>query len=130
VGDLDNDGRLDIVVVHRDRPLAVLRNVTDASHSLGVRLRGKISASTPVGARVTCQVGGRTMVRWVTAGTGYRSANDPRLWFGLAASQSVDRLEVRWPSEVEQKWFAISGNRILEILEGDEPVTRMSLPRR
>jgi enediyne biosynthesis protein E4 len=130
VGDLDNDGRLDIVVVHRDRPLAVLRNMTDASHSLGVRLRGKISASTPVGARVTCRVGGRTMVRWVTAGTGYLSANDPRLWFGLGASQSVDRLEVRWPSGVEQKWSAISGNRILEILEGEEPVTRMSLPRR
>jgi enediyne biosynthesis protein E4 len=128
VGDLDNDGRLDIVVVHRDAPLALLRNVSDAGHVLGLRLRGKASASMPVGACVTCRVAGRTMVRWVTAGTGYLSAHDSRLWFGLGTSSSVDALEVRWPNGVAQKWSGIIGDRIIEIREGQEPVTRTSVP--
>jgi hypothetical protein len=128
VGDLDNDGRLDIVVVHRDAPLAVLRNTTDAGHSLGLRLRG--TASTPVGARVTCRSGGRTMVRWCTSGVGYLSANDPRLWFGLGLSRSVNTLEIRWPSGAEQRWNDIAGDRILDIREGEEPVPLISFPRR
>jgi enediyne biosynthesis protein E4 len=127
-GDLDNDGRLDLIVVHRDAPLAVLRNTSDAGHSLGLRLRGKLS--TPVGARVTCRARGRTMVRWITTGAGYLSSHDSRLWFGLGTSQSVDSLEVRWPSGAEQKWSDVAGDRILEILEGQEPAMWMALPRR
>jgi enediyne biosynthesis protein E4 len=127
-GDLDNDGRLDLIVVHRDAPLAVLRNTSDAGHSLGLRLRGKLS--TPVGARVTCRARGRTMVRWITTGAGYLSSHDSRLWFGLGTSRSVDSLEIRWPSGAEQKWSDVAGDRILEILEGQEPAMWMSLPRR
>ena len=48
------------------------------------------SGKTPVGARVTCRAGGRTAVRWLTSGTSYLAANDPRLWFGLG-SGPIDR---------------------------------------
>ena len=129
VGDLDNDGRLDLVVVHRDAPVALLRNVSKAGHALGLRLRGKASASTPVGARVTCRVGRNTMVRWITAGTGYLSTHDSRLWFGLGSAGSVDRLEVHWPSGADQSWSGVVGDRIVEIREGEKPVEQMSLHR-
>ena len=49
-GDLDNDGRVDLVVVHRDAAAAVLRNSTRGGHWLGLRLRGTRSGRTPVGA--------------------------------------------------------------------------------
>src|SRR5262249_53206548 len=60
-GDLDNDGRVDLVVVHRDAPAALLRNGTSSGHWLGLRLRGTRSGRSPVGARVTCRAGGRSL---------------------------------------------------------------------
>src|SRR5262245_57357323 len=96
-GDLDNDGRVDLVVIHRDVPAALLNNRTRGGHWLGLHLQGTRSGRTPVGARVTCRAGGRTSVRWLTSGTSYLSASDPRIWFGIGSAPVVERLEVDWP---------------------------------
>jgi tetratricopeptide (TPR) repeat protein len=120
-GDLDNDGRVDLVVVHRDQPVALLRNTTPGGHWLGLRLIGTRSGNTPVGARVTCRAGGRTAVRWLTSGTSYLAASDPRLWFGLGPARRIDRLEVRWPSGLVQSWDDLPSNRILALKEGHDP---------
>ncbi len=119
-GDLNNDGRVDLVVVHRDAPTALWWNRGEGGHWLGLRLRGTRSGRTPVGARVTCRAGGRTIVRRLTSGTGYLSAHDPRLWFGLGNSAEVERLEVRWPSGAIQSWAGLSADRILVIEEGKD----------
>ncbi len=119
-GDLDNDGRVDLLVIHRDAPAVLLWNRAQGGHWLGIQLRGTRSGRTPVGTRVTCQIGHRTQVRWMTSGTGYLSAHDPRLWFGLGDAAQVDRLEVRWPSGTVQSWTDLAANRILVIEEGKE----------
>ena len=124
-GDLDNDGRVDLVVVHRDGPAAVLRNLTPGGHWLGLRLRGTRSGPTPVGARVTCRSGGREQVRILSSGTSYLSAHDLRLWFGLATSTRVESLHVRWPSGLEQVFSDLPADRILELREGDSAVRRL-----
>jgi len=128
-GDLDNDGRVDLVVVHRDAPAALLRNRTEGGHWLGLRLRGTRSGRSPVGACVTCWAGGRASVRWLTSGTGYLSSSDPRLWFGLGPARSVERLEVRWPSGKVQAWPDLTADRILDIREGDAPACLITRPR-
>ncbi len=125
-GDLDNDGRIDLVVVHRDLPAAVLHNRTRGGHWLGVRLRGTRSGRTPVGARVVCQAGDRSQVRWVTSGTGYLSSSDPRLWFGLGAARKIDHIEVRWPSGTVQRWSDLAVDRVVELREGDDQATTQS----
>ena len=109
------------MIVHRDAPAAVLRNNTRGGHWLGLRLRGTRSGRTPVGARVTCQAGGRSRVRWLTSGTSYLASSDPRLWFGLGSASKADRLEVRWPSGTVQTWSDLAADRILELREGDDP---------
>jgi tetratricopeptide (TPR) repeat protein len=129
-GDLDNDGRVDLVVVHRDAPAALLRNVTRGGHWLGLRLRGTRSGRTPVGARVTCRAGGRSRVRWLTSGTSYLSSNDPRLWFGLGSAEKVEALEVRWPSGTVQSWSDLPADRILDLREGDGALGQGFDPRR
>ncbi len=122
-GDLDNDGRVDLVVVHRDRPVAILKNTTLGGHWLGLRLvGGPKSGKTPIGARVTCRAGGRTAVRWLTSGTSYLGANDPRVWFGLGPADKVDRIEVRWPSGALESWNDLPADRVLEVREGGEPI--------
>jgi tetratricopeptide (TPR) repeat protein len=117
-GDLDNDGRVDLVVVHRDGAAALLWNRAAGGHSLGLLLRGTRSGRTPIGARVTCRAGGRSAVRSLTSGTGYLSAHDPRLWFGLGGTTKVDRLEIRWPSGAVQSWTDLPADRIIVIEEG------------
>ena len=121
-GDLDNDGRVDLVAIHRDSLAAVPRNKTSGGHWLGIWLRGTRSGKTPVGARVSCLTARGTVVRWVTGGTGYLSAHDPRVWFGLGALSRVERLEVRWPSGLLQAWENLDADRILEIEEGVEEI--------
>jgi tetratricopeptide (TPR) repeat protein len=118
-GDLDNDGRVDLVVVHRDAAAAVLHNGTRGGHWLGLRLRGTQSGCSPVGARVICQAGGRSRVRWLTSGTSYLSSSDPRLWFGLGSAPKAEHLEVRWPSGTIQTWSDVAADRILDLREGD-----------
>jgi hypothetical protein len=121
-GDLDNDGRTDVIIVHRDVPAVFLRNVAPSSaHWLSVRLRGS-KTSVPVGASVTCRARGITTRRWVTSGTSYLAANDPRLAFGLGRARTVDRLEIEWPSGRVQAWENLSSDRFLAIREGENPV--------
>jgi tetratricopeptide (TPR) repeat protein len=120
-GDLNNDGRVDLVVVHRDAPAAILWNRSRGGHWLGLKLRGTRSPRTPIGARVRCQAGGRTITRWLTSGSGYLSAHDPRLWFGLGSTAKVARLEVTWPSGMVQSWTNLEVDALLEIEEGSNP---------
>jgi hypothetical protein len=70
---------------------------------------------------VACRAGGRTSVRWLTSGTSYLSMNDPRLWFGLGASPTVERLEVHWPSGILQSWSNLPADRILDVQEDQAP---------
>jgi tetratricopeptide (TPR) repeat protein len=119
-GDLNNDGRVDLLVVHRDATAVLLWNRARTGHWLGVRLHGTRSGRTPVGAQVTCWVGDRSLTRWFTSGTGYLSVHDPRLWFGLGDAATVDRLEVKWPSGRVQSWTNLAADRILKIVEGSE----------
>ena len=105
-GDLDNDGRVDLVVVHRDAPAVLLRNQTAGGHWLGIKLKGTRSGSTPVGARVSCRTKDKTMVRLVTSGTGYLSAHDPqslvRARAGNDGGQPEGRVALGLGADVEQ----------------------------
>jgi tetratricopeptide (TPR) repeat protein len=123
-GDLDNDGRVDLVVVHRDAPAVLLRNTTCGGHWLGVGLRGTRSSRIPVGSCVICKADGRSSARWLTSGTGYLSASDRRIWFGLGSARSVEHLEVRWPSGLVQAWTNLRADRVIELEEGDDRVVR------
>jgi enediyne biosynthesis protein E4 len=119
-GDLDNDGRVDLVVIHRDGPASLLWNRTQGGHWLGIRLRGTRSGKSPIGTEATCRAGTRSLTRLSTSGTGYLSVHDPRLWFGLGDAATIDRLEVRWPSGRHQSWTDLAADRILEIEEDSE----------
>jgi thioredoxin-like negative regulator of GroEL len=99
VGDIDNDGRVDAVVLSQGAPLALFRNRTEApGHSLTVGLEGSKSNRDGVGAKVIVRAGGRDRVAHRFGGGSYQSSGDPRLHFGLGSSDRVESVEVRWPS--------------------------------
>jgi hypothetical protein len=98
VGDLDNDGDADAVLVPLDAPVALLRNPSRGTHWLTLSLEGRGSNRDAVGARVTLTGGGRPQTAWRIGGGSYQSAGDSRLHFGLGAADRVEALEIRWPS--------------------------------
>jgi hypothetical protein len=128
-GDLDNDGRTDVVVSHTNEPAAVLRNALDnGNHWLGVALVGRPNRDA-VGATATLEVGGKKLLRQVKGGGSYASSNDPRLVFGLGAERAVGRLSVRWPSGRTQTWDGLAVDRY-HVLEEGEAAARAWPPRR
>ena len=118
-GDLDDDGRLDLVVNHKDAPPAVLLNETPAAGNHWVRLKlvGTKGHKDAVGARVELVVGDRTITRLRKGGTSMLSSHDPRLLIGVGAAKAVPRLTVRWPSGTVQVVENVEVDKTTEIVE-------------
>lgn len=119
--DYDNDGDVDVVVINlNDRP-TLLRNDTDkTNHWLTLRLTGTKSNRDAIGARVALKAAGRTQVAEVRSGGSYLSHNDSRIHFGLGSAETVDSLEIRWPSGLVETFETLKPDRIVSITEGKE----------
>ena len=104
-GDLDNDGRIDMVISQINEPVTVLQNVApvEGTHWLGIELEGKGHADV-VGAKVRLEAGGRTQTRFAKGGCSYASSGDRRHLFGLAKTDKIDKVTVTWPDLREQTW--------------------------
>lgn len=116
VGDLDDDGRLDVVINDLDGTPQVLRNeLTNAGHWLRVKLRGRSPNTDAIGAIVTVTATGRTQRRLVQSGTSYLSQHDMRLHFGLGAATRVDAIEVLWPDGSMTRREGVKADQQLEL---------------
>jgi enediyne biosynthesis protein E4 len=121
-GDLDGDGRLDVVLNNIDAPPAVLRNVTEpGGRWLRMRLVGDPARNSPrdaTGAVVYVTTGKLRQRGDVISGAGYSSQNDPALHFGLGPADRVDRLEVRWPDGSTEIFDVPGLDRTLTLAQG------------
>src|SRR5207244_5381883 len=91
-GDLDNDGRADIVISHVNEPVVLLQNsLRNGNHWLGIELVGNPYRDA-VGAKLVLEVGGQKLMRIIKGGGSYLSASDRRVLFGLGKSDTVGRL--------------------------------------
>jgi tetratricopeptide (TPR) repeat protein len=130
-GDLDNDGRVDLLLVAQDGPLAYFHNRTAAGHALTLRLEGTASNRDAVGARVTVVAAGRRRVAWRFGGGSYQSASDPRLHFGLGDAERVESIEVAWPSGRVGRFGPLAADAGYLLREGQaEPRPLAGFPRR
>jgi enediyne biosynthesis protein E4 len=120
LGDLDNDGKIDLVVSHMNEPVAVLRNVApEGHHWLGVQLVGAGHANV-VGARVVVEAGGRKQTRFSRGGGSYASSGDGRLVFGLGQAERIDKLSVIWPDGKQQEWTGLGLDRYHVLVQGEK----------
>ena len=119
-GDLDNDGRVDFLVMAQDGPLAYFHNRTErGGHFVTFRLEGTTSNRDGVGARVIVAAAGRRQTAQRVGGGSYLAACDGRLHFGLGGSTSVDSVEVRWPSGRVDRWTGLAADMGYRLREGD-----------
>jgi hypothetical protein len=118
VGDLDDDGDLDIVVNHKDGPPALLRNDTPGPNRwIRLRLVGTRSNRDAIGARVDVVASGRTITRQRKGGGSLQSAHDPRFLIGLGAVAEVDRVTIRWPSGTVSTLEHLAPNTTYQVVE-------------
>jgi Tfp pilus assembly protein PilF len=120
VGDIDNDGRADVVIVSANMPLALLRNQPSSEHHfVMLLLEGARSNRDAVGARVTLTASGKTQVAARLGGGSYLSASDHRLHFGLGRALVADRIEVTWPSGRRDCYEGLAADAGYRLREGD-----------
>jgi enediyne biosynthesis protein E4 len=104
VGDLFNDGQVDVVIEDLDGAPMILRNQGSPNrHWIGLELQSTKSNRLAIGARVQITAGGITQSDEIRSGGSYLSQNDLRLHFGLGSAKSIDSLEIRWPSGLVEK---------------------------
>jgi enediyne biosynthesis protein E4 len=119
IGDLDNDGRPDLVISHVNDAVTLLRNEADqGNHWLGIELVGQRNADV-VGARLILEVEGRTLTRFARGGGSYLSSADRRHLFGLGKATRPGRLRVVWPSGREESWDGLAADAYWRLIEGD-----------
>ena len=117
IADFNNDGRLDVAVTALNEGPAMLMNETPAGHWLMLKLEGRTSNRSAIGARVTVRTPGRSQVAWVANSVGYASASDLRVHFGLGAADRTDEIEIAWPSGQVQRLRDVGADRIVRIVE-------------
>ncbi|MFP5206666.1 MAG: CRTAC1 family protein [Acidobacteriota bacterium] len=120
VGDLFNDGKLDVVINVMDGHPVLLRNVSpDHNHWLELKLiGGPKSPRDAVGATVYVTANGMRQRGDVLSGGSYCSSNDPRPHFGLGQAAKVDDIEVHWPSGNVEHFTVPGVDRIVTLREG------------
>ena len=123
-GDLDNDGRVDALILPLNEPLAYFHNLTEnPGHFVTFRLEGTNSNRDGVGARVTVVAGNHRQTLQRMGGGSYQSAHDGKLHFGLGDRQRVDTVEVRWPSGRVDKWNDLVADTGYQLREGQGRVS-------
>jgi len=118
VGDLDNDGGLEIVINNmNDRP-SLLKNFAPMKNWVSLKLSGNQSNRNGIGARVTILTGRLRQMDEVRSGGSYISHNDLRLHFGIGDATRVDRVEILWPSGRADVFENLKANQVITLQEG------------
>jgi hypothetical protein len=118
VGDLDGDGKLDVVVSAIGAPAEIWMNRSPAAnHWIELKLEGTRSNRDAIGARVKLITKSMTQYNQVTTACGYASSSAGPMHFGLGADTPVEEIEIRWPSGTIQQLKNVMADRVVHIRE-------------
>lgn len=123
MGDFDNDGGLDLLVVGLGGPARLLRNTAPRGHWLGLRVvEPAFGSRDALGAEVVVTAAGREYWRLAHPAFSYASSNDPRVHVGLGPATTFDRVRVRWPDGTEELFPGGPVDRYLTLRHGSGQV--------
>jgi len=115
--DFDNDGDLDLAVVHQNSPAALLRNDSAKNNWLKIHLIGVRSNRSAIGTTVRLRCGTIDQVQQIVGGSSYCASHEPVLIFGLGKATEACDLEIRWPDGFVQKIDGVTANQAVTFRE-------------
>jgi len=121
VADLDRDGDLDLIVMNLGESVSLFRNDFTSGNRVLIRLVGRRSNSWGLHARVRVETTTGLQTRELGSASGFMSANEFLVHFGLGDSKAIRRLSILWPSGHEQQFDNLEVNRFLTITEPASP---------
>ena len=121
IGDLNGDGRLDVVVSAINAPAEIWINQSPgANHWLELKLQGTKSNRDGIGARIKVVTKSGTQYDHMSTAAGYASSSAGPVHFGLGANPSADLVEIHWPSGIVQQLRDVAGDRIISVKEAEK----------
>jgi enediyne biosynthesis protein E4 len=132
VGDLFNDGNMDLVVEDLvGKPMVLRNHGIPGRHWISFELAGQKSNRMAIGARLKLVAGGTTQTEEIRSGGSYLSQSDTRVHFGLGKVNTIDSLEIRWPSGKVDTFHDLAADKFYSVLEGQGIVPAESIrPRK
>ena len=121
-GDLNNDGKIDIVVtVLNGEPQLLMNRSPNHNHWIILKLVGVADNRDGLGTKVKITTANGVQYNEATTAVGYNSSSDKRVYFGLGNATVVDRIELAWPTGVKQVLKNVMADQILTIVESGRP---------
>jgi hypothetical protein len=120
VGDIDNDGAVDLLVTKIAGPARLYRNAAPrAGHWLSIRAIDSELRRDAYGAEITVFAGNRRQFNYLNPGGSYLSSSDPRLHFGLGDAAEFDEIRVVWPDGTGERFPGGAADRPILLRRGD-----------
>jgi enediyne biosynthesis protein E4 len=117
--DIDNDGDLDALMTTNGGPAVLFRNEGVTNHGLRIKLVGTRSNRDGIGTAVTVNAGGEKQSAMLRSGSGYLSASELVLTFGLGQRREADAIELRWPSGQIDHLSKVAAGQTITVREGE-----------
>jgi len=117
-GDLNNDGKIDVVVnVINDRPQILMNRTSGGNHWIILNLVGTRDNHDGLGTKVKITTAEGVQFNQATTAVGYSSSSDKRVYFGLGKAATIDKIELAWPTGVKQTLTNVKADQVLTIVE-------------
>jgi hypothetical protein len=122
-GDINNDGRLDLLLSTNGGPVYLFENDFTgspgaANKSVRIKLIGTKSNRDGIGTVVKLSAGGEIQSEMLRSGSSYLSASELVLTFGLAKHEQANSIEIRWPSGQVEKLTNVAAGQTITVTEG------------
>jgi enediyne biosynthesis protein E4 len=118
IGDLNGDGRLDVVVSAINAPAEIWVNQSPTNnHWIEFKLQGTKSNRDGIGARIKVVTKSGSQYNHMTTSSGYASSSAGPVHFGLGSDASADLVEIHWPSGIVQTLRDVAGDRVVVVKE-------------
>ena len=117
--DLDNDGRMDVIINSINSPAVILKNNAPGRNYISVAFKGSDFNKTGIGCKAYVFQNQKLQYQQLMLTRGFQSSSDPRLHFGLDSASVIDSILIVWPDQKFQLIKNVAANKILIVQQGD-----------